>query len=227
MRREVIGSIELTCEDCMELMGRYPDKYFNLAIIDPPYGINISSNIGRRSRDGHTPYAKIKWDNDAPDESFFNELYRVSQNYIIWGANHFIERVKPCCPCWIVWDKKFSEEVSFASFEMAYTSFDSVCKLVSIHPDKREKIHPIQKPVTLYKWLLSKFAKPGDKILDTHLGSGSHAIACYDMGFRLTACEIDEDYFTAAVERLRLFQAQGVLDFGDVCMNKAKGNMYE
>ena len=215
MRREVIGGCELTCEDCMELMARYPDKYFDLAIVDPPYGIGVNHNMGRRKGDMPSQYKKVEWDTLPPPAAYFVELMRVSLYQIIWGANHFISLIPFNSSCWIVWDKLFSENVSFASVELAWTNFQNVCKRIQLSSlSQNNRIHPTQKPVALYKWLLSKYAKPDWKILDTHLGSGSSAIACYDMGFPLTACEIDEDYFAAAVERLRLFAAQGTLDFG-------------
>jgi len=150
-----------------------------------------------------------------PNKDYFMELFRVSKNQIIWGANHFISLIPYDSPCWIVWDKLFSENVSFASVELAWTSFNSVSKKYQLSSRQVYRFHPTAKPVALYKWLLSRYAKAGDKILDTHLGSGSIAVACYDLGFQLTACEIDEDYFSAAVDRLKTFAAQGTFDFGD------------
>ena len=231
MKREMIGNCELTCENCMELMARYPDKHFDLAIIDPPYGIG-ESMADFNSRNNNTGphriwknpkpsrYIQKQWDSNKPDKTFFNELFRIATNSIIFGANHFISLIPFDSPCWIVWNKKTGDN-DFADCELAWTSFNTAVRMFEwlwkgfAKEKPEERIHPTQKPVALYKWLLSKYAKPGWKILDTHLGSGSHAIACYDMGFSLTACEIDEDYFDAAIERLRLFASQGTLNFGE------------
>jgi site-specific DNA-methyltransferase (adenine-specific) len=211
----------------MELMARYPDKHFDLAIVDPPYGIGMDGGkIGADNLGQATPYVKKNWDNSPPHRDYFIELFRVSQEQIIWGANNMMNTINKSSSCWIVWDKDNSG--NFADCELAFTSFKSAVRkfifrwngmLQGDMKNKEQRIHPTQKPVALYKWLLSKYAKPGQKILDTHLGSGSSAIACYDMSFPLTACEIDEDYFTAAVARLRLFAAQGTLDFGGLHEN--------
>jgi len=210
-------SIELFNEDCLPAMKRYSDKYFELAIVDPPYGIGVNHNMGRRK--GNTPsnYKPAVWDKESPNIDFFKELMRVSINQIIWGANHFIKWIPFNSSCWIVWDKLFSEDVSFASCELAWTSFDSVVKRFSYSSIRNNGIHPTQKPVKLYEWLLKNYAKQGDKILDTHLGSGSIAIACYNLDFDLTGFEIDKDYYNGAVNRLeehkkqqRLFDIEGV-----------------
>jgi site-specific DNA-methyltransferase (adenine-specific) len=209
----------------MELMPRYPDKHFDLAIVDPPYGIGESGSKNQtRGKLAISKNYKAFFGNDLkpPDIIYFNELFRVSKQQIIWGANHFISRIPFDSSCWIIWDKE-NGNTDFADCEMAWTSFPLAVRKFTFRwqgmlqgdmKNKEQRIHPTQKPVALYKWLLSKYAKPGWKILDTHLGSGSHAIACYDMGFALTACEIDGDYFDGAVERLRRFAAQGTLDFG-------------
>ena len=198
----------ITNEDNMELMARYPDGYFDLAIVDPPYGININVSMGRRKGDKKSTYHKFAGkDNSIPSKEYFDELFRISQNQIIWGGNYMTEHLKPS-PCWLLWEKGFSEEVSFAQFELAWTSFNSSAKKFDKHPSQQNRIHPTQKPVALYKWLLSKYAKEGDKILDTHLGSGSIAIACHDLGFDLTACELDTDYYNAAMKRLTDHQKQ-------------------
>jgi len=214
----------------MALMSRYPDKYFDLAIVDPPYGIGESGKTNKsrsklaRSKD----YGNKDWDTSSPTLEYFNQLLRVSKNQIIWGANHFIDKVPFGSPCWIVWDKVNGEN-DFADCELAYTSFKTAVRQVKfmwhgfmqggsfdgkMNPIKsanENRIHPTQKPVALYKWLLDKYAKQGDKILDTHLGSGSIAIACHDYGFDLTACELDTDYFNAAMKRLKDHQKQQVL----------------
>jgi len=188
----------------MELMKRYDDNHFELAIIDPPYGIGISNNPVRQQQ------SKKQWDNATPDKEYFDELRRVSQNQIIWGGNYFIEYLKNT-RCFICWDKKQSEKFSLAMCEMAWTSFDETAKcfyLRVVGADITKRIHPTQKPVELYKWLLKNYAKDGDKILDTHLGSMSIAIAIHqmnteqNMNLTLTGCELDEDYFKEGLRRV-------------------------
>lgn len=204
-------TLELTCEDCMDLMARYPCGYFDLAIVDPPYGINVGDNksgMGRRKGDAKATYKMGDWDSAAPDASYFAEVKRVSRNQIIWGANHFIDKIPHPSSCWIVWDKMFSNEVSFAAVELAWTSFDSTAKKFTQHPVQSLRIHPTQKPTELYDWLLATYAKPAQRILDTHLGSGSHAIAAHYAGVHLTACEIDPDYFREATARITRETAQ-------------------
>ena len=187
----------ITNEDNMELMARYPDKYFDLAIVDPPYGIGINSS----GRLGHYGGKGKKWDANIPEETYFNELFRVSKNQIIWGGNYFY---LPPTRCFLIWDKQQPEDVSFASCEFAWTSLNESAKTFYKRPQNADiqRIHPTQKPVALYKWILDKYAKPNDKILDTHLGSGSIAIACHDYGFDLTACELDKEYFDKAMQRI-------------------------
>jgi site-specific DNA-methyltransferase (adenine-specific) len=192
----------------MELMARYPDKYFELAIVDPPYGININVSMGRRKGDKKSDYHKFAGnDISIPSKEYFDELFRVSKNQIIWGGNYMTEFLKPS-PCWLLWDKGFSEDVTFAQFEMAWTSFKSSCKKYNKNPLQQNRIHPTQKPIKLYEWLLMKYAKEGDKILDTHLGSGSSRIASYNLGFDFTACELDTEYFEAQEKRFQQHIAQ-------------------
>jgi site-specific DNA-methyltransferase (adenine-specific) len=193
----------------MKLMARYPDKYFDLAIVDPPYGININVSMGRRKGDKKSNYHKFEGnDSSIPNQYYFNELFRVSKNQIVWGGNYMTDYLTPSS-CWLLWDKGFSEDVTFAQFEMAWTSFKSSCKKYDFNAAANtNRIHPTQKPVALYKWLLDKYAKQGDKILDTHLGSGSIAIACHDFKFDLTACELDKEYFDKAMERINNHMAQ-------------------
>ena len=194
--------MKITNEDNMELMGRYEDNHFDLAIVDPPYGININVNMGRRKGDKKSNYHKFAGnDSSIPDELYFEELFRVSKNQIIWGGNYMTDYLFPSS-CWLLWDKGFSEEVTFAQFELAWTSFKTSAKKYDKHPNQLNRIHPTQKPISLYKWLLKNYANEGDKILDTHLGSGSIAIACHDLGFDLTACELDTDYYNAAMKRI-------------------------
>lgn len=196
----------VTNEDCMDLMRRYPDKYFDLAIIDPPYGIDINSS----GRLGHYGGKNKKWDKNIPDENYFNELFRISKNQIIWGGNYFY---LPPTRCFLIWDKKQPEGISFASCEYAWTSFDESAKTLYQRPQNIDngRIHPTQKPIKLYKWLLTNYAKQGDKILDTHLGSGSSRIAAYDLGFDFTACELDKDYFEGQEKRFKQHIAQQTL----------------
>jgi site-specific DNA-methyltransferase (adenine-specific) len=198
--------LTVTNEDNMELMARYPDKYFDLAIVDPPYGINVNESIGRRKGMKHSGHKKAVWDNEIPTAEYFDELFRVSKNQIIWGANYF---VMPPTKCFIIWDKCYSEDVTFSRYEYAWSSFNITSKgFVFNGQANKDKIHPTQKPVALYKWLLDKYAKENDKILDTHLGSGSIAIACHDYGFDLTACELDKEYFDKAMQRINNHTAQ-------------------
>ena len=186
--------------DCMEGMKEYPDKYFDLAIVDPPYGIGISSNPVRQS---HT---KKLWDNQIPNKKYFDELNRVSKNQIIWGGNYYD---LPPTQNYIVWDKKQPHDFSLAMCELAWCSIQKPIKMFSYSVlTERGKIHPTQKPVKLYKWLLQNYAKEGDKILDTHVGSASSLIACYDMGFDYVGFELDEDYYRSACERIEENKAQ-------------------
>ena len=202
--------LTITNEDNMALMARYPDKYFDLAIVDPPYGININNNMGRRKGDKHSGHKKVKWDNFIPSKEYFTELFRVSKNQIIWGGNYF---PLPLTGSWLFWDRLMPEEMSFSMGELAWMTFGNTLRKITlkhhgfINGDNL-KIHPTQKPVVLYKWLLDKYAKQGDKIFDTHLGSGSIAIACHDYGFDLTACELDKEYFDAAMKRINNHMAQ-------------------
>ena len=189
--------------DCLEYMRTLPDKAFQLAIADPPYGININESIGRRKGDKHSGRKKAVWDNQSPNAYFFKELFRVSDNIIIWGANHFIESLpKKNASCWLLWDKKFSDGVDFSQFEMAWTSLPGMTKKFDKSPTTNEyKFHPTQKPVELYAWILQMFAKPGDRIFDPMMGSQSSRIAAWKLGFDYVGCEIDKEYFDAGCER--------------------------
>lgn len=190
----------------MELMARYPDKYFDLAIVDPPYGIGagVDKRIKIETRSNNNFRAKyarpggIRWDNEPPKENYFDELFRVSKNQIIWGGNYF--KLSPT-KCIVVWDK-MTYIPSMSQIEIAWTSFKNHSQLVKINSNQVDRFHISQKPIKLYKWLLDKYAKPGNKILDTHLGSGSIAIACHDYGFDLTACELDVEYYDKAMQRI-------------------------
>lgn len=200
-----LGDINIYNCDCMELLKQTPDKYYELCITDPPYNIggdSLHSNralksTGKLKNRALNLYC-TKWDNIAPTKEYFTELKRVSKNWIIWGGNYF-ELGK--ARCFIAWDKCQTWE-NFSQVELAYTSFNMPSSLFRFDNKTGDKIHPTQKPVALYNWVLNKYAKPNDKILDTHLGSGSIAIACHDLGYELTACELDEEYYQKAIDRI-------------------------
>lgn len=204
-----IGSNTVYNADCMVYMVKMKDNEFDLAICDPPYGGGQHFNFRFGTGDKVYP-------NDKPLNEYFDELRRVSKNQIIWGGNYICDMV-PVNRCWLCWQKGQPID-AFSDFELAWTSFDKTSKTIKLdsygfnHADKRHNgestIHPTQKPVSLYRWLLNKYAKKGDKILDTHLGSGSIAIACHYMGYELTAFEIDEEYFNASVKRIKEQTAQ-------------------
>ena len=190
--------------DNMDFMKSVPDKFYDLAIVDPEYGISVNHNMGRRKWDKPSKYKEATWDKESVNREVLNEIFRVSVNQIIFGANHFISKMPYDSSCWIMWDKGFSEEVTFAQFELAWTSFESTCKKFEFNAAaNRDRIHPTQKPISLYKWLLKNYAKEGDKIFDSHGGSLSIAIACGEMGYSLDACELDGDYFKESVARVQ------------------------
>jgi site-specific DNA-methyltransferase (adenine-specific) len=203
---EITDKIRITNEDNMLLMARYPDNYFDLDIVDPPYG--IEEITGKESANGRGKMKNRKFNSDsekfriwdkAPKKEYFNELFRVSKNQIIWGGNYF-NLPKYRCP--IIWDKCQPWE-NFSQIELAWTSFNKPASIFKFDNRTGGKIHPTQKPVKLYQWLLNNYAKQGDKILDTHLGSGSIAIACAEYGFDLTACELDQEYYNKAIQRIQ------------------------
>lgn len=202
--------------DCMDLMKRYPDKYFDLAIVDPPYGIGASgkSFINGTSKSVKPYYKDDCWDKGRPNLEYFNELFRVSKNQIIWGGNYFSDYLPPF-RCFIVWDKTIHGN-SYADCELAWTSFDSVARYFReniAQTNVEGRIHPTQKSIRLYKWIFQTFGKAGDKILDTHLGSGSSRIAAEIMGFDFVGCEIDREYFEAQEKRFKLHLSQPRLNF--------------
>lgn len=213
--------IELLNMDCMEYMKGLDDNAFDLAIVDPPYGIDIHKmNYTQSTKGGlakRKDYSSVgDWDSNTPDESYFNELMRISKNQIIWGGNYFN---LPLTKSWLIWDKRTHDKYStdFADCEMAWNSFNKPAKIFRwlwsgmIQQNMKQKevrFHPTQKPVKLYEWLLDNYAKEGDKILDTHLGSGSIAIACHNRKFELIACELDKDYYDAAIKRIKQHTAQ-------------------
>jgi site-specific DNA-methyltransferase (adenine-specific) len=194
--------------DCMEGMKQIPDKYFELAIVDPPYGIGINMNMGRRKGQPKV-HAEKKWDDGTPPPEYFTELFRISKNQIIWGGNYF---PLPLTKAWIFWDKDVPDGVSFADGELAWTSFDKTLVKLKItysgFNGSEGKIHPTQKPVRLYETLLTKFAHPGDKILDTHVGSASSLIACHNLHYDYIGFELDPDYYRMACDRLEAAKSQ-------------------
>ena len=205
--------------DCMEGMKQFPDKYFELAIVDPPYGIGEdgSKNHSRGKLAIAKDYKPFHSnDLQAPPIEYFKELKRISKNQIIWGANHFISKVPFDSSCWIVWDKDNGNN-DFADCELAYTSFKTAVRkfrykwngmLQENMKDKEIRIHPTQKPVALYRWLLQQYAKQGDRIIDTHVGSASSLIACYQMNFDYIGFELDKEYFEKAQKRIADEMAQ-------------------
>ena len=198
--------------DCMDIRRDIPDKYFELAIVDPPYGINAGSMVMGKGKNKQWARNNM-WDICPPDEKYFTEIMRVSVKQIIWGGNYFN---LPLTGGWIFWDKERGKDVSFSDGELAWTNFLKVLKKVSIRYDgfigkDATRIHPTQKPVSLYRWLLQNYAKTGDKIIDTHSGSGSCAIACHLEKFEFLAIEKDKDYYEASVKRLDEVRSQGVL----------------
>jgi site-specific DNA-methyltransferase (adenine-specific) len=223
-KREPISQV--TNEDCMKLMSRYPDKFFELAIVDPPYGIGAGKkSFQSGTRKSYNHLCK-DWDNETPNENYFNELFRVSKNQIIWGGNYYANHL-PISRGWLYWHKMVLTE-NYSQGELAWTSFDCVLKFfeykyqgnylgfrnnITLQSATKEetRIHPTQKPVKLYEWLLKNYASEGDKILDTHLGSGSSRIAADKMGFDFYACELDRDYFEAQEKRFKEYKSQLIL----------------
>ena len=191
--------------DCTEYLEQFFDNHFDLAIVDPPYGIGEDGGKKRTRGSQKTNGEKKGWDNQKPNAEYFAELRRVSKNQIVWGGNYFSDLL-PASRCWLYWQKNMGGD--FADGELAWTSFDKVLKQYTKRSETFERIHPTQKPVALYKWLLANYAKEGDKILDTHLGSQSSRIAAYDMGFDFYGTELDKDYFEQGNKRFEQFKAQ-------------------
>jgi len=212
--------LTITNEDNMAMMARYPDKHFDLAIVDPPYGIGMGKKE-QYHKGALTTYKSKPWDSAIPTKDYWNELFRVSKNVIVWGGNYFTEFLPPQ-KNWIVWDKEQPPNTSFSQYELAWSNCKGQATIFKksiarcgnkvsnnkIKAIEYMRIHPTQKPIQLYNYCLEKYAKPGDKILDTHLGSGSIAIACHDYGYDLTATELDKDYFDAAMKRINNHIAQ-------------------
>jgi len=213
------STINLHLGDSLEAMKRYPDNHWDLAICDPPYGIGEDGGKNH-SRGGLAKpklYTPKDWDKSKPPPQYFTELKRVSKNQIIWGANHFIENIPNAnSSCWIVWDKQNGDN-DFADCELAYSSFNTAVRkfvfrwagmLQGDMKNKEVRIHPTQKSVKLYEWLLANYAKEGDKILDTHGGSMSIALACHNLKYDLDLWELDADYHTAGVKRFEQHKRQ-------------------
>ena len=202
--------------DCMDLLKQTPDNYYELSIVDPPYGINVTKmtlgNGKKKINRGNSD-----WDSKTPDLKYFKELRRVSKNQVIWGANYMTENLPPSMG-WIYWDKGTGLN-DFSDGELAYTSFNRALRSYKVGwvganaKDKDGRFHPTQKPVKLYEWILMNYAKEGDKILDTHRGSASLDIACHNLGFDLVTCELDTDYFNEGNKRLKQHQNQQVINF--------------
>ena len=210
---KVTDKITITNEDNMLLMARYPDNYFDLAIVDPPYGLGTKTTDGGSKKNSQTKFMndirRSNWDNQIPSKKYFDELKRVSKNQIIWGGNYMAEHIGNT-KCILIWDK-MTYIPTMSQFEFAFCSMNKHPKLIKINSNDLNRHHPTQKPVALYKWLLDKYANPGDKILDTHLGSGSIAIACHDYGFDLTACELDKEYYDKSIQRIKNHTSQQTL----------------
>ena len=198
-------TINLYLGDSLEAMRQMPDKCYDLAIVDPPYGLHKrTSGNGTSARHSLNKFGRHDWDNEIPPVEYFSQLERVSKNRIIWGGNYFpLSQYR----CFIVWDK-MTYIPTMSRVELAYTSYDTPARYVQINSNQSDRIHPTQKPVALYRWILEHYAHPGDKILDTHLGSGNIAIACHEMGYDLDAWEISEKYYHMATDRLRTHQQQ-------------------
>ena len=198
--------INIYNEDCLEALKKMKDNEFDLAIVDPPYGIEVNKMTlggGKYKNKGKS------WDSETPPQEYFNELFRVSRNQVIWGANYMIDKIGKPSMGWIYWDK-MNGDSDFSDGELAFTSFKRALRSYKHHlsMDRSKRFHPTQKPIKLYEWILMKYAKEGDKILDTHLGGGSIAIACHNLGYDLTGFEIDEEYYTKANERIKEHQSQ-------------------
>ena len=203
--------MKITNECNIELMSRYEDNHFDLAIVDPPYGIGANKE---KEHNGWKSYGVKEWDNEIPSKEYFEELKRVSKNQIVWGGNYMTEFLPPKM-CWLLWDKG-QRDFRLADGELAWTSFNKAMRIFTMPRETAMqdaknsggKIHATQKPVKLYEWLLMNYGKEGDKILDTHLGSGSIAIACHNLGYDLTACELDKEYYESAMKRIEQHTAQ-------------------
>ena len=211
------SKIELHNIDCLPFMKQCEDKQFDLAIVDPPYGIDRggqSETFTKNPKHKRKEHTKKDWDKNRPDAGYWKQLFRISKNQIVWGANYFVAHLNDAKMGWIIWDKG-QHGLSMSDCEIAYSSFDKATRIFTFNraliAQKGGSIHPTQKPVELYRYLLNEYASEGNKIFDSHLGSGSIAVACDDLGFDLTACEIDKDYFDKASKRLDVYRRQQTL----------------
>ena len=203
---------ELYNMDCMDGMKQFPDKYFDLALVDPPYGLDLANmNMGagkskKASKIENRKWQPKNWDKAVPSKEYFDHLFRISVNQVIWGGNYFD---LPPTRCFVIWDKgPGMRGRSFSECEYAWTSFKHSARIIEENPVQPDRIHPTQKPVKLYEWLLTNYAKQGDKILDTHVGSASSLIACHNYGFEYIGFELDPDYYKAAKERIEAVKNQ-------------------
>jgi site-specific DNA-methyltransferase (adenine-specific) len=196
--------IQLLNADCISEMKKFPDKYFDLAVVDPPYGINVNPHLGRK-KGRKKRFKSVTWDDQIPSEEYFSELFRVSKNQIIWGGNYF-----PLGPCkhFIFWDKLVAEGMTFADGEFAWTSFNKAPKKFILRSHQENRIHPTQKPIALYEWIFKNYSNPGEKVIDTHLGSGSSAIAAERFELEFFGTEIDPEYFQKTKNRFELSISQ-------------------
>ena len=204
--------------DCMDFMADIPDNYYSLALVDPPYGIDVSASgkVGGRKLAKVKDYGAKEWDKQPPNEEYFSQLRRVSRNQIVWGANHFISRLPFDSSCWLVWDKDNSG--NFADCELAWTSFDTAVRkfmwrwngmLQQNMKNKEERIHPTQKPIALYEWIYHNYLPQGGKVIDTHAGSQSNTIAALKAAnIEIDAIELDKEYYDKSVQRVKDFAAQ-------------------
>jgi len=208
--------LKITNEDNMALMSRYPDNYFDLAIVDPPYGISINANMGLK-KGKRKKHKKVEWDDEIPNDKYWEELFRISKNQIVWGGNYFPQIWKNGCKHFLFWDKLVAEDMSFSSGELAWTSYNKADKKIVLRNVTNDKIHPTQKPVALYEYLIKKYCEPNFKIIDTHIGSGTIAIAVDNfnkiekMNLYLVGCELNKDYFESAVKRIKQLTIQDTL----------------
>lgn len=204
---QITDKLLITNEDNMQLMARYPDNYFDLAIVDPPYGIGIDGqkkSVNKNPKHNRKEHAKKDWDNKIPSAEYFKELFRVSKHQIVFGGNYFTEHLPPV-KSWIFWFKG-QNDLTMSDGELLWTNLPIVTRQFTVNRaqlNQQNTFHPTEKPYKVYKHILTKFAKNGMKILDTHLGSGSIAVACHDYDFELTACELDIDYYNAAIKRIK------------------------
>jgi site-specific DNA-methyltransferase (adenine-specific) len=206
-----VPSSEVYLEDCVKALKRFNDKHFDLAIVDPPYGLGIDGQKGdvKKGVQIRKAHSFKGWDNAIPTAEYFAELKRVSKNQIIWGGNYFTEFLQPT-KAWIFWYKG-QQDLTMSDGEMAWTSMDKITRMVNIHRThiwQEKPMHPTQKPVKLYDWILNKYATEGDLILDTHLGSGSSRIAAYKGGFNFVGFEIDQEYYEKQEKRFNDFKSQ-------------------